>query len=130
MQQYDVFSEEITIAYILINNENFDVISSIVTWNDFYQPVFQESYKAIASIISGNKTADPQTISSYILSKNPNFKTEKPIIETLTEIAVKYATSIGLYDIKQKAQIIQTLSRRRKAVKAVQDFTPKIMQAS
>jgi replicative DNA helicase len=128
--QYDVFSEEVTIAYILINNENFDVISSILQWHDFYQPVFQEVYKAIASIIISNKIADPHTISSFVLNKNPNFQMEKPLIETLTDIVVKYATSVGLYDIKQKAEIIQTLSKRRQAIKAVQDFTPKIIQAS
>lgn len=128
--QNDISSEEILIAYILINNENFDSISAIISHEDFYSPLFQEVYKAISSIVAFGKIADPHTISSHINSKNPNFATEKPLPEILTEIVVRYANSIGLYDIKQKAQIIQILSRRRKAIKALQDFMPKISQAS
>lgn len=127
---YDIVAEEIVIASVIINNENFDVISHIVDCSFFYQPVFQESYNAVLYIISNGKIADPHTITSYIKSKKPTFQTDRPLEVILTELVAKYATSIALYSIIQKAEIVKTLYQRRQAIKAVQDFAPKIMQAS
>lgn len=127
---YDITAEEVIIAAIIVNNENFDTVSHILDWSLFYEPVFQESYKAMSYIIGSGKIAEPHTISSFIISKNPNIRTDKPLETILTEIVAKYATSIALYSIVQKAEIIKTLSQRRQAIKVVQEFAPKITQAS
>jgi replicative DNA helicase len=123
---YDYHSEEIVIAFLLINNENIDAIFHILTPECFYNPLFREAYKACKMLISSSKTADPQTVASYIKVANQNFNSERPIENILLDAVSKYINSIALYNIMQKAESVRELFQKREAVKAVQDFVPAI----
>ena len=129
-QLYDYHAEEIIIAFILINNENYDVLSQILNVSSFYNPLFQEAYKACDFLLAISKTADPHTVANQIRNSKPNLQTEKPIEDILLESVGKYLNSFALYNITQKAEFVQNLYQKREAIKAIQHFVPEIQSTS
>ncbi len=125
---FDYQAEELVISHIVLNNENLDNVSSILTSRSFSNALFQEVYSACDLLISRSRTADPHSIAQQIRIANPNLTTEKPIEDILVESVSKYINSIAIYNIIQKAELIQNLYQKREVIKAVQEFVPEISQ--
>jgi replicative DNA helicase len=124
----DYHAEELVIAYIVLNNENFDNVSAILTEKSFSNQIFQEIYSACSILVSRSRTADPHSIAQHIRMSRPNLITDKPIEEILTEAVSKYINSIAIYNVIQKAELIRNLYQKREAIKAVQEFVPEVSQ--
>lgn len=126
---HDWHTEEVIIAFLFINNENYDIISQNLSAHCFYYQLFQETYKAIEILISMGKTADPQTVATYI-KNTQKFDYERPIEDVLVEIANKYIHSFQLYNVEQKSVFLQSLYQKRETIKIIQGFIPDIQNSS
>ena len=123
---FDYQAEELIISSIILNNENFDSVSNIISSRSFSNILFQEIYSACDLLISRGKTADPHSVAQQIRITNANIATERPIEDIITQSISKYINSIAIYNITQKAELIHNLYQKREAIKAVQDFIPQI----
>ncbi len=63
----DVHSEQAVIGSILLDNDQFEKVSSMLRPEDFYVPAHQIIYGAIASLIASRNAADIVTVSKWLL---------------------------------------------------------------
>ena len=84
----NIEAEQAVIGSVLISNEIFDDISSIISETNFYDPLHQRIYSAINNLIYKGMLANPITLKSYF----ENEKDELNVPEYLIKIT-KFATS-------------------------------------
>ena len=85
----NIEAEQSVIGSILVTNEIFDEISTIITSINFYDPMHQKIFNSIENLIYKGMLANPITLKNY-------FKDEKDdlnIPEYLVKIT-KFSTSI------------------------------------
>ena len=58
----NIESEQAVIGSILVSNDIFDEISTIISNNNFYDPMHQKIYEAIESLIYKGMLANPITL--------------------------------------------------------------------
>ena len=85
----NIEAEQSVIGSILVTNEIFDDISSIISNINFYDPMHQKIYNAIESLIYKGMLANPITLKNYFEDE----KDDLDIPEYLVKIT-KFSTSI------------------------------------
>ena len=71
----NIEAEQSVIGSILVTNEIFDEISTIISNINFYDPMHQKIYNAIESLIYKGMLANPITLKNYFEDENSyNFK--------------------------------------------------------
>ena len=85
----NIEAEQAVIGSILVTNEIFDEINTIVTSLNFYDPMHQKIFNAIESLIYKGMLANPITLKNYF----ENEKDDLDIPEYLVKIT-KFSTSI------------------------------------
>lgn len=65
-QIFNIEAEKAIIGALLVNNENFLKISSILSAENFYVPLHQKIYKIIEDFLGKDLTATPISIKSYL----------------------------------------------------------------
>ncbi len=106
----NVEAEQAVIGSILVTNEIFDEISTIISNINFYDPMHQKIYNAIESLIYKGMLANPITLKNY-------FKDEKDdldIPEYLVKIT-KFSTSVR--QAIEYSKIIYDMFVRRELIK-------------
>ena len=108
----NIEAEQSVIGSILVSNDIFDDISSIINYTKFYDPVHQKIYLAIENLISKGMLANPITLKNY-------FENDKTLIELegheyLVKIT-KFSTS--LRQTIEYAKIIYDMHVRRELIK-------------
>ena len=108
----NIEAEQSVIGSILVSNDIFDDISSIINYTKFYDPVHQKIYLAIENLISKGMLANPITLKNY-------FENDKTLIELegheyLVKIT-KFSTS--LRQAIEYAKIIYDMHVRRELIK-------------
>ena len=73
----NIEAEQSVIGSILVSNEIFDEISTIISSENFYDPMHQKIFEAIESLIYKGMLANPITLKNY-------FENEKDEIMYLT----------------------------------------------
>ena len=84
----NIEAEQSVIGSILVTNEIFDEINTIVSSGNFYDPMHQKIFGAIEKLVSKGMLANPITLKNYF----ENEKDELNIPEYLIKIT-KFATS-------------------------------------
>ena len=84
----NIEAEQSVIGSILVTNEIFDEISTIISNINFYDPMHQKIYNAIESLIYKGMLANPITLKNYFEDE----KDEIDIPEYLVKIT-KFSTS-------------------------------------
>lgn len=69
-QLYSVDAEASVIGGLLLDNEQFDEVSSKITAADFYLAVHQVLFKGISVLIESGKPADLLTLDEYLKQRN------------------------------------------------------------
>ena len=117
----NIEAEQAVIGSILVTNEIFDEINTIISSTNFYDPMHQKIFNAIESLIYKGMLANPITLKNY-------FETEKDelnVPEYLVKVT-KFSTSTR--QAKEYSKIIYDMFVRRELIKISEETidTPKI----
>jgi replicative DNA helicase len=106
----NIEAEQSVIGSILVTNEIFDEISTIISNINFYDPMHQKIYNAIESLIYKGMLANPITLKNYFEDE----KDELDIPEYLVKIT-KFSTSVR--QAIEYSKIIYDMFVRRELIK-------------
>ena len=106
----NIEAEQSVIGSILVTNEIFDEISTIVSNINFYDPMHQKIYNAIENLIYKGMLANPITLKNYF----EDDKDDLDIPEYLVKIT-KFATSVR--QAIEYSKIIYDMFVRRELIK-------------
>jgi replicative DNA helicase len=106
----NIEAEQSVIGSILVTNEIFDEISTIVSSINFYDPMHQKIYNAIESLIYKGMLANPITLKNYFEDE----KDDLDVPEYLVKIT-KFSTSVR--QAIEYSKIIYDMFVRRELIK-------------
>ena len=106
----NIEAEQSVIGSILVTNEIFDEISTIISSTNFYDPMHQKIYNAIESLIYKGMLANPITLKNYFEDE----KDDLDVPEYLVKIT-KFSTSIR--QAIEYSKIIYDMFVRRELIK-------------
>ena len=111
----NIEAEQSVIGSILVTNEIFDEINTIISNTNFYDPMHQKIFNAIESMIYKGMLANPITLKNYF----ENEKDELNIPEYLVKIT-KFSTSVR--QAIEYSKIIYDMFVRRELIKISQQI--------
>ena len=106
----NIEAEQAVIGSILVSNEIFDEINTIVSSNNFYDPMHQKIFGSIESLIYKGMLANPITLKNYFQDD----KDELNVTEYLVKIT-KFSTSTR--QATEYSKIIYDMFVRRELIK-------------
>ena len=106
----NIEAEQSVIGSILVTNEIFDEISTIISYINFYDPMHQKIYNAIENLIYKGMLANPITLKNYFEDE----KDDLDVPEYLVKIT-KFSTSIR--QAIEYSKIIYDMFVRRELIK-------------
>ena len=106
----NIEAEQSVIGSILVSNEIFDDINTIISASNFYDPMHQKIFSAIENLIYKGMLANPITLKNYFVSD----KDEINIPEYLVKIT-KFSTSTR--QATEYSKIIYDMFVRRELIK-------------
>ena len=106
----NIEAEQAVIGSILVTNEIFDEINTIITSNNFYDPMHQKIFNAIENLIYKGMLANPITLKNHF----ENEKDDLNIPEYLVKIT-KFSTSTR--QATEYSKIIYDMFVRRELIK-------------
>ena len=106
----NIEAEQAVIGSVLISNEIFDDISSIISEDNFYDPLHQKIYSAINNLIYKGMLANPITLKSYFENEKdelnvPEYLVKVTKFSTSSRQAIEYSKLI--YDLFVKRELIK-----------------------
>ena len=106
----NIEAEQAVIGSVLTSNEIFDDISSIISENNFYDPLHQKIYSAINNLIYKGMLANPITLKSYFENEKDDLNVPEYLIK-ITKFATSSRQSIGyskiIYDMYVRRELIK-----------------------
>ncbi len=106
----NIEAEQAVIGSILVSNDIFDEISTIISCINFYDPMHQKIFEAIESLIYKGMLANPITLKNYF----ENEKDDLNVPEYLVKIT-KFSTSVR--QSVEYSKIIYDMFVRRELIK-------------
>ena len=106
----NIEAEQAVIGSILVSNDIFDEISTIISSVNFYDPMHQKIFEAIESLIYKGMLANPITLKNYFDDEKDDIN----IPEYLVKIT-KYSTSVR--QAVEYSKIIYDMFVRRELIK-------------
>ena len=106
----NIEAEQAVIGSVLISNEIFDDISSIISEINFYDPMHQRIYSAINNLIYKGMLANPITLKSYFENEKDDLNVPEYLIK-ITKFATSSRQSIEyskiIYDMYVRRELIK-----------------------
>ncbi len=106
----NIEAEQAVIGSILVSNDIFDEISTIISSTNFYDPMHQKIFEAIESLIYKGMLANPITLKNYFEDE----KDDLNVPEYLVKIT-KFSTSVR--QAVEYSKIIYDMFVRRELIK-------------
>ena len=106
----NIEAEQSVIGSILVTNEIFDEVSTIISNTNFYDPMHQKIYNALENLIYKGMLANPITLKNYFEDE----KDDLNVPEYLVKIT-KFSTSVR--QTIEYSKIIYDMYVRRKVIK-------------
>ena len=106
----NIEAEQAVIGSILVNNDIFDEISTIISSINFYDPMHQKIFESIESLIYKGMLANPITLKNYFVDE----KDDLNVPEYLVKIT-KFSTSVR--QAVEYSKIIYDMFVRRELIK-------------
>ncbi len=106
----NIEAEQAVIGSILVSNDIFDEISTIISSINFYDPMHQKIFEAIESLVYKGMLANPITLKNYF----ENEKDDLNVPEYLVKIT-KFSTSVR--QAVEYSKIIYDMFVRRELIK-------------
>ena len=106
----NIEAEQSVIGTILVSNEIFDDISTIISSNNFFDPMHQKIFSAIENLIFKGMLANPITLKNYFENEKddlnvPDYLVKITKFSTSTRQAVEYSKII--YDMFVRRELIK-----------------------
>ncbi len=106
----NIEAEQSVIGSILVNNEIFDEISTIISSLNFYDPMHQKIYNAIEGLIYKGMLANPITLKNYFEDEKDDLDVPEYLVKitkfsTSTRQALEYSKII--YDMFVRRELIK-----------------------
>ena len=106
----NIEAEQSILGSILLQNEIFDDISTIVSSQNFYDPMHQKIFSAIEKLIFSGMLANPITLKNYFENEKddinvPDYLVKITKFSASTRQAIEYSKLI--YDLFVKRQLIK-----------------------
>ena len=106
----NIEAEQSVIGSILVTNEIFDEISTIVSSRNFYDPMHQKIYNAVESLIYKGMLANPITLKNYFEDEKDDLDVPEYLVKitkfsTSTRQAIEYSKII--YDMFVRRELIK-----------------------
>ena len=103
-------AEQAVIGSILVSNELFDEINTIVSSANFYDPMHQKIFNSIESLIYKGMLANPITLKNYFQNEKDDIDIPEYLIKitkfsTSTRQAIEYSKII--YDMFVRRELIK-----------------------
>lgn len=122
---HNIDAEQALLGTLLINNEVFDIVSSIIKAENFFDPVHAKIFDVISQKIQKNALASPITI-------KPFFEGDEGLKELggsgyLVRLA---GAAISTFAAKEFATLIRDMSLRRSLVNVANDISQKATTVS
>ena len=114
----NIEAEQAVIGSILVSNDIFDEVSTIIDNKKFYDPVHQKIFNAIENLISKGMLANPITLKNYF--ENDNSLAELEGHEYLVKLT-KFSTTIR--QAIEYSKIVYDMHIRRELIKISETMT-------
>ena len=103
-------AEQSVIGSILLTNEIFDEINTIISNKNFYDPMHQKIFSAIESLIYKGMLANPITLKNYFENEKDDINVPEYLVKitkfsTSTRQAIEYSKII--YDAYVRRELIK-----------------------
>lgn len=119
-QPHNIEAEQALLGAILVNNEVFDRVSSIITDSHFYDPVHGRIYDIAAQKIQKNALASPVTLKAF-LEQDEGLKD----LGGPAYLARLAGSAISLFAARDYAQLIYDLAIRRQLIEIGREISAK-----
>ena len=106
----NIEAEQAVIGSILVTNEIFDEINTIISSNNFYDPMHQKIFSAIEKLIYRGMLANPITLKNYFEDEKDDLNVPEYLVKvtkfsTSTRQATEYSKII--YDMFVRRELIK-----------------------
>ena len=106
----NIEAEQSVIGSILVTNEIFDEINTIISSNNFYDPMHQKIFSAVESLIYKGMLANPITLKNYFEDEKDDINVPEYLVKitkfsTSTRQATEYSRII--YDMFVRRELIK-----------------------
>ncbi len=106
----NIEAEQSVIGSILVTNEIFDEINTIISNDNFYDPMHQKIFNAIESLIYKGMLANPITLKNYFEDEKDDLNIPEYLVKitkfsTSTRQAIEYSKII--YDMYVRRELIK-----------------------
>ncbi len=106
----NIEAEQSVIGSILVNNEIFDEINTIISNINFYDPLHQRIFEAVESLIYKGMLANPITLKNYFQDEKDDLNVPEYLVKitkfsTSTRQAIEYSKII--YDMFVRRELIK-----------------------
>ncbi|MBD1150775.1 replicative DNA helicase, partial [Pelagibacterales bacterium SAG-MED29] len=106
----NIEAEKSVIGSILVTNEIFDEISTIISHVNFYDPMHQKIYNAVESLIYKGMLANPITLKNYFEDEKDDLNVPEYLVKitkfsTSSRQAIEYSKII--YDMFVRRELIK-----------------------
>ena len=106
----NVEAEQAVIGSILVSNEIFDEINTIISCQNFYDPMHQKIFNSIESLIYKGMLANPITLKNYFKDEKDDLNIPEYLVKitkfsTSTRQAIEYSRII--YDMFVRRELIK-----------------------
>ena len=106
----NIEAEQSVIGSILVNNEMFDEINTIIKSENFYDPMHQKIFRAIENLNYKGMLANPITLKNYFSDEKDDFNIPEYLVKitkfsTATRQATEYSRII--YDMFVRRELIK-----------------------
>ena len=107
---HNIEAEQSIIGSILISNEIFDDICTIVNYKNFYDPMHQKIFNAIEKLVYAGTLANPITLKNFFENENdkiniPEYLVKITRFSTSIRQALEYSKIV--YDLYVKRELIK-----------------------
>lgn len=121
---HNIEAEQCLLGAILVNNQAFPVIESIVAADDFFEPIHYDIFGVCASLIGAGKLATPITVKTF-LPADLDIAGMK-LAQYLARLAAEATTVINAPDY---ARTIRDLADRRRMIVVAENCTAALKAA-
>jgi hypothetical protein len=116
VRPHNIEAEQCLLGAILINNEAFAAVDTLVNTEDFFEPINQETFRICGEPIREGKLASPITIKTFL--PNDLKIGNLAVSQYLARLAAEATTVINAPDY---AKVIRDLAIRRHIIVAAED---------
>ena len=106
----NIEAEQSVIGSILVSNEIFDEINTIISSVNFYDPMHEKIFSAIESLIFKGMLANPITLKSYFKDESDELNIPEYLVKiTKFSTSIRQATEYSkiIYDMYVRRQLIK-----------------------